>query len=229
MLTATRTDPGLYFPRDTHWNDRGALIGVQDLVDSLQPGLFDADAYTFTTGGDLHWPRHRPPAHARRSGTARVERAVARRPGVAVTLTDTARSTPGVPVIHEQRSGGPLVPGRVLVLHDSFGRALAPLASPWFADVTWFTVNHGITGNALRDAIGQADTVVIVLTERHLVEQLGELVAVIRAGVGREWDYFFLGRRRRRLRRPSWRRPGCRSGARSAPPGRRCRPASACR
>ena len=107
---------------------------------------------------------------------------MARRPGVAVTLTDTARSKPGVPVIHEQRSGGPLVPGRVLVLHDSFGRALAPLASPWFADVTWFTVNHGITGNALRDAIGQADTVVIVLTERHLVEQLGELVAVIRAG-----------------------------------------------
>jgi hypothetical protein len=181
VLSATRTDPGLYFPRDTHWNDRGAIIGAQDLVDSLLPGLFDDGAYTFSkeaisTGVGTDLLRSQGV-----SGTARVERAVARRPGVEVTLTDVARSTPGVPVIHEQRSGGPLVPGRVLVLHDSFGRALAPLASPWFADVTWFTVNHGQTGGALGDAIGEADTVVLVLTERHLVELLGELVDVVRA------------------------------------------------
>lgn len=179
LLTATRTGPDLYYRADTHWNDRGVIIGARELVESLQAGVFEGSAYTITPSGrvrrdDLLQIEGTP-------GTEIADRADLDRPGVVVTTSDAAGSSPTSEVFHEQRSGAPLVRGRVVIVHDSFGIDLLPLTSGWFADATWFAVNRGYEPDRLAKAFENADSVVLVLTERHLVELLGGLVDVARS------------------------------------------------
>ena len=113
-----RQGPELYYHGDEHWNLRGALIAIPELIDVLRPGLFDLSAYRIVPDGEV-----RSDNLARFQGRARTEVAdavIVERPTVGVVSSD--RSTPGI--LHEQRAGAPLVPERVLVVHDSFGVAL---------------------------------------------------------------------------------------------------------
>ena len=168
--------PELYYHGDEHWNQRGALIAIPELIDALRPGLFDLSAYRIVPDGEV-----RSDNLARFQGTARTEVAdtvVVERPTVDVVSSDT--STPGI--LHEKRSGAPLVPERVLVVHDSFGQALRPLASPWLADVTWFSVVAGrFDGPLLSRELAEADSVVVVVLERNLRLRVDALAAVTRA------------------------------------------------
>ncbi len=171
--------PDLYYKGDEHWNGRGALIATTELVDVLQPGLFDPSAYRFVPRGEV-----RPDNLARFQGETRTEVAdavVVERPSVELVESDRARSTPGAQIVHQRRTGTSLVSERVLVVHDSFGVALQPLVSPWLADVTWFSIIGGsFDASLLSQALSEADTVVVVMVERNLRLRAGALATAAR-------------------------------------------------
>jgi hypothetical protein len=174
-----RQGPELYYHGDEHWNARGALVATRELIDVLRPGLVDLSAYSVVPDGEVH-----PDNLAQFQGRASSEIAdavVLNRPSVDVVVSDGSSSTPGAQILHEQRTGGPLVPERVLVVADSFGAALQPLVSPWLGDVTWFSVVAGrFEPRLLSKALAGADTVVLVMLERNLRLRIESLAAAAR-------------------------------------------------
>jgi alginate O-acetyltransferase complex protein AlgJ len=177
VVERARGGHDLYFRADTHWNDRGALIAAQDLVDLLRPGLFDPGAYRATPGGE-----RRVGDLLRLEGVRGVETAD-RLDFVGANATPTTTEGQAAPTVlrrRETRAGEGLVPGRVLVVGDSFSYAWERLASPWFGDVTWLQFSDDVVVDELAAEVRDADVVVVEVAERALVARLGGLVRAAR-------------------------------------------------
>jgi hypothetical protein len=168
LAAARATDPGelLYYRADTHWTQIGALAVIKSLVLSLDAALWsDADV-------TIEGTTNRSVDLAIQVGVRRVETVprVVIRPGT-VTRTDVA-----VPVeIHNARavftttaSGRPTLPGRTLIIYDSFFGIDVQLVSPFFANATWIHVGDLQNHPELARLLGPFDTIVLERVERGL-------------------------------------------------------------
>ena len=168
-MTAARAAPGapdLYWSMDTHWSPAGAVIGIGELVRSLGPDLWsDADV---VERGKLR----RVMDSARLVGLRRVAITpkLVTRPSV-----EQHRSDVDVPVsVRNARtvfritcSGDrPLLPGRTLVVYDSFFGIDASLVAPYFEDTTWVHVGDMTQHPELGSILGPFDRVIVERVER---------------------------------------------------------------
>jgi hypothetical protein len=125
----------LFKRRDTHWDDAGAVVASEALVNSVVPGLWDESAVTLNGlaeyFGDLNVL----------AGEALVDTAPSysvTRPGVvqtSVILIDQLEHGRNRQVIH-QAQASELIPGRTLILGDSFSESAEPFFAPYFEDLT---------------------------------------------------------------------------------------------
>lgn len=148
-LAAAKTDGPVYLSTDTHWNDRGAYIAAQSILSALDlsaPEIAKAEDITYT--GDL--------ARMTGLGDGIIE----------TTQRLTAEGAPEGADYSEHlltvNAGGE---GRLLLLRDSFGTAIAPfLASAYEeTELRWETPF---------DATPEADDVVMLIAERNIRQYL---------------------------------------------------------
>ena len=116
------------FPKlERHWDDRSAMVQARVLVDAIRPGLWD-DRFVLAAGV-IERPAELPERFMNLDFPQRVPRYRVDRPGVEVRV-DAFRLTkaPDLPVEHYTATSRrlPLIPGRTLVMHDSFMQKSAP-------------------------------------------------------------------------------------------------------
>jgi len=153
----------IYAPTDTHWDDRGAVVLAQTVLDALSPGRFAVEADCRPgerqLSGDL----------ATLAGSPEPRRFVTRevvRPGVSFGGRDLAPSDGTVQRVQSSTVGPPLVPGRVAIVGDSFLYNSRAQVLPYFADVT--VAHKTRTGEEdILAAVASADTVVLEVVERE--------------------------------------------------------------
>jgi hypothetical protein len=187
-LIAARTAPGapdLYYSQDTHWTPNGAAVAVGELVRSLTPNLW-TDADVVERG-----VKPRVMDTASLIGLRRVAKTpkVILRPGVTLHREDLA-----VPVeVQNARAifritcstSEPLLPGRTLVIYDSFFGIDTGLVAPYFADTTWVHVNDLIVHPELSRMLGPFDRVIFERVERGIyATDVGALLAPLVAAGG---------------------------------------------
>lgn len=163
---ATPTAP-LYYSGDSHWTPLGAMPTVQALVESLAPGTWD-DREIVVDGTET-----RATELTRLIGLPAVERVprLVVRPGVVVheqlietgVHLESARDIPWFTVV---AGGRRVVPGRTLVVYDSFYGDLMERISPWFAESVWVHEGDLLNHPELADALPPFDTVVFERAER---------------------------------------------------------------
>jgi acetyltransferase AlgX (SGNH hydrolase-like protein) len=173
LAAARAADPNgrlLYYPLDSHWTPAGAIAEVKPLIESFGPDVWsDADV---VIGGTEAARRDLARQMGLRGGgtVARVRV----RPVVTVTRTDVA-----VPVeLHNARavfrttaSGDrPLIPGRTVIVYDSFFGIDVDLVAPFFADVTWVHAGDLAAAPELAGLLGPFDTVILERVERGLYD-----------------------------------------------------------
>ena len=174
LAAARAADPSalLYFQGDTHWTPLGATALVRALITSIDPKLWsDADVQLVGTA-------RRTVDLALLVGLRRIETVprVVIRPTTPVTRADLV-----VPVeIHNARavfrtaaSGSasePVVPGRTLIIYDSFFGLDTGLVAPFFADATWIHIGDAQNQPQLTSLLGPFDTVIVERVERGLYE-----------------------------------------------------------
>ena len=156
----------LYLPLDSHWNDLGALVGVEEALAHLgrrgRVGPRDARATTKSYTGDITafvagGPKRgiAPLVAIRRPGVDRVR---SRRLSRGATLTTWS----GAP--------GRALPGTTVFLTDSFGIPMVPILAHYAARmVTWPFL--AFEPSRIADLIRPAQTVVIETAERDFLKR----------------------------------------------------------
>ncbi|HUP53976.1 MAG TPA: hypothetical protein VM408_00595 [Methylomirabilota bacterium] len=153
-----------YYRTDSHWTAEGAAPAIRALVESIQPGLWDAA----------------PPVRAGEAahvgdlsvllGLPETERAgVFERSGVTLTQAEipVTVKTGGVrPVMRYTATGGAAVPGTTLVVCDSFMRVIRDDVAPWFADSVWVHVDDLSRHDDLAVQLPAFDRVIVERGER---------------------------------------------------------------
>jgi hypothetical protein len=165
VLGATTSDDARYFQRDTHWTETGAMPAIRALVESLRPGLWESAppvrAGTKSFVGDL----------SRLAGLPSSERAaIFERPGVSLTPVAVPTS---LDALHQRRvwrfttSGSDVVvPGRTLILYDSFFATIQDDVAAWFADSVWLHIDDLTRHPEVVGGLPAFDRVVLARTER---------------------------------------------------------------
>ncbi|HEY2917078.1 MAG TPA: hypothetical protein VGI98_07695 [Candidatus Limnocylindrales bacterium] len=177
LLAARTATPaaGLYFPQDTHWTPLGESVAVQPLIDAIDPGAWADPAVGpsghFTKTMDL----------AREVGLP-VRREVPNIRRGAVAVTRTIVPVPGIshgPFLFTMHTDAPhVVPGRTLVISDSFLRIDPYVVGAFFADSVWVPREWLDSDPGLLARLGPFDTVILSRVERHLYdESFGPLLA----------------------------------------------------
>jgi hypothetical protein len=176
LTEAEQADPGrVYQPGDSHWTTQGALAFTRGLVDKLvtdkvAPATLGG-AVTATRlpdrvlGGDLY----------RLMGVERTDAVplwVVRRPGVKVART-VIPSPSGRGVRHDVTTaprGVSVVPGRTLIVYDSFFDRAEPMLAPYFASIT--AVHWGDAYRMVREgALPAFDHLIIESSQRGWAER----------------------------------------------------------
>jgi hypothetical protein len=179
--TETTGDDRLrYYKNDTHWNSLGAAVGAQDIVDAIEPGLWDPTALVRATAADHH------------IGDLTVLEGLpqsedddlysVRRPGVVVTASQA--DPLGPESLHETRTGGRLITDPVAVLHDSFGDGLRAELAPYFSDITWVKTSRPDGAPGMPAAIKRAKIVVVVLVERSAYPGSSQILRGVTQALG---------------------------------------------
>lgn len=187
-LLAARTTPNapdLYYSQDTHWTPSGAAIAVGELVRSFTPNLWN-DADVVVRGS-----KRRVMDTATLLGLKRVARTprVVLRPDI-----EQRRDDVSVPVtvqnaraIFRITSSGSqqLLPGRTLVIYDSFFGIDTHLVAPYFAETTWVHVGDLLNHPELAGILGPFDRVIFERVERGLYgTDVGALLAPLTGAAG---------------------------------------------
>ena len=149
MLAAKRPGAnGPYFRKDTHWNTMGGTIAVRELLERIggRVRMRDDEIVRGRTeySGDL----------SNLSGAPQVDTAPK------WTIQRSARA--------------PLVPGRTLFVHDSYGTAMQDALVSYLRDpvlLEWYNSSP----DALIDAIRGADTIVLETVEREINYRASDL------------------------------------------------------
>jgi hypothetical protein len=168
---AAPTGPPLYFEQDTHWTPDGAAVAIAPLIGTLDTNLWDPARVTFgdrfdadmdlarIIGLDATEPSHR----------------ILPRPAMTVSRVDPAATDPTDPTaVFELRSTGPdrVVPGRTLVIYDSFfydpqRPYVGPdMVAPFFAESVWIRIDVLLAHPELGAQFGPYDTVIFERVER---------------------------------------------------------------
>jgi alginate O-acetyltransferase complex protein AlgJ len=165
LTTTPPADEERYKRTDTHWNGVGSILAVRAAVEHFQPGLWDDGAlvrHNLTYTGDLTVLDGSPFSDT----TTTVD---VRRPGI-IRNTTPDISTAATPTLRRITNSGPpgsLVPGRTLLLTDSFGNAAVSQMAPWFADLTIVSLND-FNADVFVSLIQHADRVWFLSVERLL-------------------------------------------------------------
>jgi hypothetical protein len=171
LLAARAADPegsALFYAEDSHWTPTGAIAAIRPLIESFGPGLWnDADV---TPGR----PRRRVMELASQLGLSRSETVpgVEVRPTVKITRTplDLPVKTSGAQAVYRITATGdrPLLPGRTIVVYDSFfGLNMAAIA-PFFAESIWIHQSDLQAHPEIASMVGPADRVIMDRVERGL-------------------------------------------------------------
>jgi hypothetical protein len=136
---AHAADPAakLYFESDTHWTPAGAEAVMRELVDSFQPRLWkDRQVTTAPTepkttdlSRQIGLPRNEDLADL----IARADRKPKRSTIETGVDLDNAPSIPWF----KARPGAAVIPGRTLILYNSFFARHMQLLAPWFEESVW--------------------------------------------------------------------------------------------
>jgi hypothetical protein len=168
---AEQERPGdIYRHGDTHWSTVGASEYVRLIVErlvsdgeadpSILTGYDVVDKGTQLSGGDLY------NLLGQTTRTEEVPVVAIERPGVVTTVeTGASASGRGVSRWTSQSTGPALVPGRTLVIGDSFFEAADDLAAPFFEDLTHVISLDGDTPPDLAMIAGY-DRIIVSQVER---------------------------------------------------------------
>jgi hypothetical protein len=165
VLGAPRSDDPRYFQRDTHWTETGAMPAIRALVESLRPGLWDS-APPVQTGqkafvGDLSQLAGLPSSEVA---------AIFERPGVSFVSTTVPTSLDGRGQRPVRRfttgANEAVVPGRTLILYDSFFASIQGDVASWFAESVWLHIDDLSLRSEVVGQLPRFDRVVLARTER---------------------------------------------------------------
>jgi hypothetical protein len=157
----------VYKPQDTHFDDHGNVAFATALAAALDPRMVDhvelQETGPRSTIGDLSVLTGLPAATTFPGVTLH-------RPGVVVTRTDTIRSA--MPIIHSSATstGAPLVPGRTLLVGDSYSLNGLAWLQPFFADLDFLLLSTPAAPAAFAELLRSADTVILEQVERTFVQ-----------------------------------------------------------
>jgi len=176
-----RSGRRLFPQRGRHWDAYGAMLQARGLVEAIQPGLWDESAVVET--GSVARAAELP----RRFMNLEIEQTQAllgvERPGVAVVREEfrLAPASRQPSARSSARSSGPgLIPGRTLVVHDSFmERSIGPFSA--YAESAVFVhwtqlVQHT---EAVARLLQGAERLVLQLVEDRAGVELGRHVGAI--------------------------------------------------
>ena len=187
-LVAARQVPGtpdLYFRQDTHWTPTGAAIAIGELIRTLDPSLW-SDADVVISG-----ERRRVMDTAALMGLRRVATTpkVVLRPDVQQRRSDVdvplaiqnARAVFRITTSGAER----VLPGRTLVVYDSFFGIDTQLVAPYFAETTWVHIGDMQHRPELGQLLGPFDRVIVERVERDLYgDDLGAALSMLAAPGG---------------------------------------------
>lgn len=169
----TAVEP-LYYPRDTHWTERGAQIMLDELLATVEPGL--------RSPGDavLVGPMTFTPDLTNLLGLpqqVQAEDFVTRREGVTTTAGPEQPVEGTFPVLRytSTSTGARLIEGRTVFIYDSFSQAVLDQLAPYFADVVFVHWNALGAYDVTAD-FGAATTVVMEGAEREFTWRMQEKV-----------------------------------------------------
>ena len=156
-----------YFLTDTHWNDFGAQIGAEYLIETLQPGLWEREhvipSGSSSTKRDLMSLIGLE--HPEETEVLRVER-----PGVEVTRASTGE---GKQEVTSSEAGGPadMIEQPTAIIRDSFFSPVQPMVAPYFSDVRsveWFNLET----DPARELLQTSEVIVVETAERHFYNRI---------------------------------------------------------
>ncbi len=155
-----------YYRTDSHWTAEGAEPAIRALVESIEPGLWDAAPPARV--GD----RDRVGDLSVLLGLPEKERAPAfERPGTTMTRVEVPVTVlsggAGVrPVVRHEAIGGAVVSGTTLIVYDSFFKIIEDDVAPWFADSVWLHVDDLSRHGELAAQMPAFDRVIVERGER---------------------------------------------------------------
>ena len=166
-IEAEKLDSRRYFLTDTHWNDFGAQIGAEHLIETLQPGLWERE-HIIPAGSES---RKRDLMgligleHPEETEVLRVER-----PGVEITWASTGEGKQEV-TSSEAAGPGDKIEQPTAIIRDSFFGPLEPMVAPYFSDVRsveWFDLET----DPARELLQTSEVIVVETAERHFYNRL---------------------------------------------------------
>lgn len=174
--TATRAEraarpagPLLYYTQDSHWTTSGAVPAIRELIRSLGPDLWRDD--DVLTGGSKRVAMEL----ARQMGLSRAETVpgVTIRPSVKIVRTpiDLPVETNNARAVYRitaEAGTRPLVPGRTVVVYDSFFGLNMAAVAPFFAESIWIHMGDLQNHPEIATLVGPPDRVVMERVERGL-------------------------------------------------------------
>lgn len=158
----------LYWKEDSHWTPLGAVQIVRPLIQSLGPSVWNEG--DVVVGG----VKTRTVDLADQLGLRRIEStpSVVLRPSETIAKADLAAPvvTVNARAVFRTTATGPepVIPGRTLILYDSFFGLEVDLLAPYFADATWIHVGDATNHPELVARFGPFDTVILERVEREL-------------------------------------------------------------
>ncbi|HEX2755444.1 MAG TPA: hypothetical protein VHM48_08275 [Candidatus Limnocylindrales bacterium] len=160
--------PLLYYTEDSHWTTSGAVPAIRALIQSLGPDLWrDEDV---VRGGSKRVAMEL----ARQMGLSRAETVpfVTIRPTVRIVRTpiDLPVATNNARAVYRITASGdrPLVPGRTVIVYDSFFGLNMAAVSPFFAESIWIHQGDLLNHPEIAQLVGPADRVILERVERGL-------------------------------------------------------------
>jgi hypothetical protein len=160
--------PLLYYTEDSHWTTIGALPAIRDLIRSLGPDLWrDEDVV-------VGKPVRVAMELARQMGLSRAETVpgVTVRPGVTIVREPIATpfKTNEARAVYRITASGdrPLVPGRTIIVYDSFFGLNMAAVAPFFEESIWIHFGDLQNHPEIGAVVGPADRVIMERVERGL-------------------------------------------------------------
>jgi hypothetical protein len=172
MRTARANERPIYFRLDTHWTNEGAGVMAKAIVERLAPTGWDTDAVREVASieheGDLTVLLGRPSSEPAvelevvlsDSAPTRVARKL---------LTAASNEYDKVVAVDFEATGKTTVGGHTLVMHDSYGWALAPMLAPYFQSAAFVAETNPMVGQ-MQDDLTAAEIIIHVSVQRSLHE-----------------------------------------------------------
>ena len=161
----TDTREYLFYRQDSHWDTAGIAVAMQQIVQQIEPGLWDPTQISFK-GTEIYYGDLLGLEGF--SSTDEAPNFAIERPEIVPGPTTNFRPTDNIVVHRRYTNTGPvdrLIQGKTLLLTDSFGVVALPFIIPFFADLT---VKHFDVSDPLLNIplIEEADRIWIFAAER---------------------------------------------------------------